>query len=117
MKAAQIINNSVVNIIEVDSLSFAIDEGVLVLDTGEEIKGGWAEIGGLYLSDKFYPFRPSNYQQMQNRQFAYQKESDPIFFRYQRGDATEQEWKLAIEKIKLRYPYYFDVDGNLIEAQ
>jgi hypothetical protein len=117
MKAAHVINQVVVNTIEVESLSFAVDEGILILDTGEEIKGGWAEIGGMYLSSRFYPTRPSNSQQIENRQLAYQKQSDPIFFMYQRGTATEQEWKLVIENVKSRYPYYFDVDNNLIEAQ
>ena len=35
----------------------------------------------------------------------YSKEADPIFFKWQRGEATEQEWLDKIEEIKLRYPY------------
>lgn len=38
------------------------------------------------------------------RQQAYTNESDPIFFKSQRGEATQQEWLDKIAEIKLRYP-------------
>ena len=40
-----------------------------------------------------------------NRQAAYTQEADPLFFKYQRGEATEQEWLDKIEEIRARYPY------------
>lgn len=39
-----------------------------------------------------------------NRSNAYRNESDPLFFKWQRGEVTEQEWLNKIEEIKLRYP-------------
>jgi len=36
---------------------------------------------------------------------AYQKESDSLFFKAQRGEATMEEWLNKVEQIKLRYPY------------
>jgi hypothetical protein len=36
---------------------------------------------------------------------AYQAESDPLFFKWQRGEGTEQAWLDKIEQIKTRYPY------------
>jgi len=39
------------------------------------------------------------------RRNAYQEEADPIYFEYQRGDATEQEWLDKIAEIKARFPY------------
>jgi hypothetical protein len=39
------------------------------------------------------------------RKAAYTIESDPIFFQYQRGDATEQNWLDAVEAVKTKYPY------------
>ena len=39
------------------------------------------------------------------RQAAYQLEADPLFFKWQRGSATEAEWLDMIADIKLRYPY------------
>lgn len=40
-----------------------------------------------------------------NRQAAYTKEADPLFFKYQRGEAAEQEWLDKIEEIRQRFPY------------
>lgn len=43
-------------------------------------------------------------QSEQNRAEAYRNESDPLFFKWQRGEATEQEWLDKVAEIKLRYP-------------
>lgn len=45
-----------------------------------------------------------NAQAEQDRINAYQRESDPIYFKWQRGEATEQEWLNKIAEIKARYP-------------
>ena len=39
-----------------------------------------------------------------SRKAAYQAEADPLFFKAQRGEATEQEWLDKIAEIKARYP-------------
>lgn len=39
------------------------------------------------------------------RQTAYQAESDPLFFGWQRGENTEQAWLDAVQDIKDRLPY------------
>lgn len=41
----------------------------------------------------------------ETRRTAYIYESDPVFFQWQRGDATQQQWLDKIDEIKLRYPY------------
>lgn len=41
----------------------------------------------------------------QARQIAYRETADPIFFQYQRGDATEAEWLAAVEAVKTAHPY------------
>ena len=38
------------------------------------------------------------------RQNAYRNESDPLFLKWQRGEATEQNWLDKIEEIKERFP-------------
>ncbi len=43
------------------------------------------------------------------RQAAYQAESDPVFFDYQRGDKTEAEWLAAVEAVKAAHPYPAEV--------
>lgn len=41
----------------------------------------------------------------QARLIAYEKQSDPVFFEWQRGDATEAEWREAVAKVKAENPY------------
>jgi hypothetical protein len=37
------------------------------------------------------------------KQAAYQSESDPLFFKWQRGEATEQEWLNKVAEIRARF--------------
>jgi hypothetical protein len=112
MRAIHIIGDKVENIIEVESLnSFTPSEGFLHADDPE------AQIGGLYREGMFYPYRPTNSEQSENRRKAYEAEADPIFFLIQRSEATQEQWQAKIAQIKERYPYYYDDEGNLIEAQ
>jgi hypothetical protein len=46
-----------------------------------------------------------NENQKQQRLYAYERESDPIFFKWQRGEGTQQEWLDAVELVKQQYPY------------
>lgn len=39
------------------------------------------------------------------RQSAYQMTADPLFFKYQAGEATEQEWLQARADVVKTYPY------------
>lgn len=38
------------------------------------------------------------------REAAYREISDPLFFRYQRGEIEKQEWLDAVQSIKEKYP-------------
>lgn len=46
-----------------------------------------------------------NKEQSNKRLLAYTAESDPIFFKWQRQEATQQEWLDKVNEIKARYPY------------
>ena len=46
-----------------------------------------------------------NAQQSASRAAAYPTQSDPIFFQWQRGQKTEQEWLDAVAAIHAQYPY------------
>jgi hypothetical protein len=46
-----------------------------------------------------------NRQARSNRQRAFEVEADPLFFKVQRGEATQQEWLDAVQAIRDRYPY------------
>ena len=39
------------------------------------------------------------------RQVAYAQTADPLFFQYQRGEATEAEWLAAVQAVKTAHPY------------
>jgi len=41
----------------------------------------------------------------QTRLTDYEKTSDPLYFEWQRGDATEIEWRTAVAKVKTDNPY------------
>jgi hypothetical protein len=40
----------------------------------------------------------------ENRRSAYTAESDPLFFKAQRGEATMEEWQAKVAEIKARFP-------------
>ena len=71
-----------------------IKDGVLLYDKEKEL--------ALVEADEKFAF---NNSQKQNRQMAYIKESDPIFMKYQRGEATKEEWEAKVAEIVARYPY------------
>ena len=105
MIKAQIKNGIVTNIIVVDPDNIP----VWCADWPDATE--LCNIGGSYVDGSFIPSPqpqpepPTLEQQQAARALAYKNESDPIFFRWQRGEATEQEWLDKIEEIKLRYPY------------
>lgn len=49
------------------------------------------------------------------REFAYKNEADPLFHKWQRGEATQEQWLAKINEIKQRYPYL--AEGTIEEAQ
>lgn len=38
------------------------------------------------------------------RFLAYKEEADPLFFKYQRGEATKEDWLAKVNEIKERFP-------------
>jgi hypothetical protein len=68
----------------------------------ESPKPTQAELDALWPSTQTAVFNKS---QQDARSIAYRNESDPVFFKWQRGEATEQEWKDAVAAIQARYPY------------
>lgn len=60
-----------------------------------ELEAAWAQVE----HDRAYA------QVQQARQTAYQQTTDPIFFDWQRGEATEQDWADAVQAVKDAHPY------------
>jgi hypothetical protein len=96
-------------------------EAVVYVDSGELyqeiLAGDYGPIGEPQIIHVPPSPPPSNAEQSEKRKIAYEQESDPIFFMAQRGEATTEQWEAKIDEIKTRYPYYYDDQGNLIEAQ
>jgi hypothetical protein len=44
-------------------------------------------------------------QVQEARRQAYIRDADPMFFGYQRGENTEQEWLDAVQAVKDSHPY------------
>ncbi|CAB4240537.1 hypothetical protein UFOVP3_34 [uncultured Caudovirales phage] len=105
MNKAEIKNSIITNIIVVDPNN--IPDWCADWPEATEL----CDIGGSYVDGVFIPKPqptpepPPLEQQQAARALAYKNEADPIFFKAQRGEATQQEWLDKIEEIKLRYPY------------
>jgi hypothetical protein len=67
--------------------------------TEAQLIGLWPEVE---FADKYA-------QVEQGRALAYRETSDPIFFEFQRGDATEAEWLAAVQAVKDANPYPAEV--------
>ena len=88
-----------------------VDGGYLADDAflAEEMVAGGiiSDVPDDYITPEQQAFLNQQYnaEQKKNRYNAYTLESDPIFFKSQRGLATEQEWLDKISEIDARYPY------------
>jgi hypothetical protein len=70
------------------SYRFYVKDGVVYKKTDEELKA-----------------EPDYNEYMSlKRAEAYKQESDALFFKYQRGEVTEQDWLDKVQEIKDRYP-------------
>jgi hypothetical protein len=63
--------------------------------TYQEVVDAWAEV----------ELESSNLKVENMRRQAYQKESDPLFFEYQRELIEKNVWLDKVQEIKDRYPY------------
>lgn len=64
---------------------------------------GWLYQDGQFLPPP--PVVPTKEEQEAKRHAAYTAEADPLFFKWQAGEGTEEEWKAKRQEIRDRYPY------------
>ncbi len=64
----------------------------------EELQAEWAQV----------EYEVAYEAVQKERQTAYQAESDPVFFNFQRGEVAEQDWLDAVEAVKSAHPYPVD---------
>lgn len=80
-----------------------IDENhAVVLEKG--LSDEWEEASQSPLLEPYVEPAPYVPDMTAMRREAYQKESDPLYFKWQRGEATQQQWLDKIAEIKTRYP-------------
>jgi len=80
---------------------YAAEQGWVLLPEG--VGPTWL-YDGLTFAEPL-PVVPTQQEQSDLRAAAYRQESDPLFFKAQRGEATMDEWLALVAEIKTRYPY------------
>jgi hypothetical protein len=95
-----IANGIVVNAVLAEA-DFAAEQGWVLLPEGVGLL--WLYNGKSFSAP--LPYIPPKEVQEAARAAAYTLEADPIFFKAQRGEATEAEWFAIIADIKARFPY------------
>lgn len=76
---------------------------ITAMDPKPAVGNGWLYVDGAFIPP---PVPEPTVEMLQAaRAAAYRVESDPLFFRWQRGEGTEQEWLDAVATIRSRYPY------------
>jgi hypothetical protein len=73
------------------------------LDPMPSLGAGWTYLDGTWVPP--VPPVPTVHEVEAARLLAYQQHSDPLFFAWQRGEATEQEWLDAVQAVKDAHPY------------
>jgi hypothetical protein len=107
-------NNVVENVFDTN---IYIDPDVITYPITEEEKDMISQSGNMALwqykdgkvvdSEQAPEIRKDEYNQEQKKYRVeyYQLMSDPIFMKWQRQEATQQEWLDKVEEIKLMFPY------------
>jgi hypothetical protein len=90
---------------------FLIPAGCIEADQPQSVSGKRAKWDGGWIYEDIpqpepepEPPNPEPLSDEVLRKIAYRNESDPLFFKAQRGEATMDEWKTKVEEIKSRYP-------------
>jgi len=84
----------------------AIDVEPPVVPEGQRAKWDGQWVFETIPQPEIIPPTPEEQAEMirMQRQYAYQTESDPLFFKAQRGEATLEEWQNKVLEIRARYP-------------
>jgi len=72
---------------------------------GDTVRPMTAEEWQTWVDQTWNADQPTTEQVEAERRVAYQAQSDPLFFEWQRGDGTEQAWLDAVAAVKAAHPY------------
>jgi hypothetical protein len=67
------------------------------------VGNGWTYVDGEWVAPVVPPLTREQVEAL--RQADYALTADPLFFQWQRGEATEQEWLDAVQAVKDAHPY------------
>lgn len=101
MRYARIVDGTVVDVVLWDGETDLGDMGLL-LPCPAEVSVGWA-----HEADQWTPPAeptPPAPDIDELRRAAYEARSDPKFFKWQRGEASEQDWLDEVAAIRAEYP-------------
>jgi hypothetical protein len=72
---------------------------------GDTLRPMTAEEWQAWIDETWNASNPTVEEVNAARLAAYQTDSDPLFFEWQRGDGTEQAWLDAVAAVKAAHPY------------
>jgi hypothetical protein len=72
---------------------------------GDTLRPMTAEEWQAWIDETWNASNPTVEEVNAARLTAYQTDSDPLFFEWQRGDGTEQAWLDAVAAVKAAHPY------------
>jgi hypothetical protein len=107
-KYATVIDGTVTDVSLWDGVSaWQPQQGVAVQIPDDVPAGiGWGYDGGTFVAPPQPEPVPPTFEEVQAaRHAAYVEQSDPVFFRWQRGQATEQDWLAAVAAVDAAHPY------------
>lgn len=99
-----IVEDGIVTNIVMAKDDFALRQGwVSTSGAVSNVAVGWTYTGSTF--SPLPPPKPPTQEQIADlRAEAYRAESDPLFFKAQRGEATMDEWLAKVAEIKARFP-------------
>jgi hypothetical protein len=78
--------------------------GSVNIQDGNEVRPMTADEWQAWVDKTWNADQPTQAEVDALRHAAYVAESDPLFFQWQRGEATEQQWRDKVAEIQTRYP-------------
>lgn len=111
--AAVISNEEIINVIVIpqgEEGDKYLSENPDVVDITDMDPMPGIGIGWKYVDGEFVQPKASKEEVKQIRHINYHLYSDPLFFKWQRGEATKEEWLEAVQSIKDQFPLPEDED-------
>lgn len=80
---------------------YPVAKGCKWVDCDDSVAVGYGYSKGQFTAPKISPVSAEQIEKM--KRSDYEAEADPLYFKWKRGEATEQDWLNKISEIKTRY--------------